>query len=75
MVQALSTAAHRERRALLDHAALCEISHTHATKTLRMMAQEYEKRPLDSKVSREMQRMTSAQVWKCSKLNKRTRSE
>jgi len=39
----------RERRALLDHAALCrrvagEISHTHAAKRLRMMAQEYETR-------------------------------
>ena len=41
----------RERRALLDHAALCrrvagEISHTHAAKRLRMMAQEYETRAL-----------------------------
>ena len=39
----------RERRALLDHAALCrrvagEISHTHAAERLRMMAQEYETR-------------------------------
>jgi hypothetical protein len=41
----------RERRALLDHAALCrrvagEISHTNAAKRLRMMAQEYETRAL-----------------------------
>ena len=41
----------RERQALLDHAALCrrvagEISHTHAAKRLRMMAQEYETRAL-----------------------------
>ena len=41
----------RERRALLDHAALCrrvagEISHTHAAKRLRMMAREYESRAL-----------------------------
>ena len=37
---------------LLDHAALCrrvagEISHTHAAKTLRMMAREYESRALE----------------------------
>ena len=41
----------RERRALLDHAALCrrvagEISHPQAAKRLRMMAQEYETRAL-----------------------------
>ena len=41
----------RERRALLDHAALCrrvagEISHPNAAKRLRMMAQEYETRAL-----------------------------
>jgi hypothetical protein len=41
----------RERRALLDHAALCrrvagEISHTQAAKRLRMMAQEYETRAI-----------------------------
>jgi len=41
----------RERRALLDHAALCrrvagEISHSHAVKRLRMMAEEYETRAL-----------------------------
>ena len=39
----------QERRALLDHAALCrrvagETSHTIAAKRLRMMAQEYESR-------------------------------
>ena len=41
----------RERRALLDHAALCrrvagEISLTDAAKRLRMMAEEYEIRAL-----------------------------
>jgi hypothetical protein len=41
----------RERRALLDHAALCrrvadEISHMHAAKRLRRMAQEYELRAI-----------------------------
>ena len=41
----------QERRALLDHAALCrrvagEISHTQAANRLRMMAQEYETRAL-----------------------------
>jgi len=40
-----------ERRALLDHAALCrrvagEISHVNAVNKLRMMAQEYEARAL-----------------------------
>ena len=39
----------QERRALLDHAALCrrvagETSHTIPAKRLRMMAQEYESR-------------------------------
>jgi hypothetical protein len=70
----------RERRALLDHAALCrrvagEISHTNAAKRLRMMAQEYETRALRLEgVPREAQGDLGASP-KCSKMNRRTRGE
>ena len=40
-----------------------------------MIARNMRPAPLGSKVSREKQRITSARVRKCSKLNRRTRSE
>ena len=59
----------RERRALLDHAALCrrvagEISHTNAAKRLRMMAQEYETRALRLEGVREDDVGASSEMFK-----------